>query len=951
MRTVLLAIIAVGAVCICAAGENLDVPLMVTEYAGLGRTNAPVCGGIPVEPLQVKDVGSLVVVDGAGKAVDAQLSPLVVLEDGTLSWVLADFLTELGPRETKRLTLKQGGGKPGRVRNPVTVEQNASSITLGNGVIKLVMSKTGFNLFESVTAGGKNLLAAQCPTALTLVRAKDKKAFSTRSGKVEGVFLEDSGPVRTTVRMEGTYGGAGDETWLKWTVRVTLWADNPNVRVLYAIRNVNPQVAEMAQIRQASLAIRLAQSAPAANYVVGAASPHMSRLSRSEQAVSKGSQWHQSVELAQVGPCEQVCSKSHRRFHHLVDYADAGYRVFQNQPGDRNPVVDVGFRCDGWINLDGDNGGCQLWLRHFTYDTPKKMTAAVDGTLALDLIPVYEGTAQPFYADGGYWLGDRSHRTYEANFYFHPEPVVTADDVKVWDRQFDNFTAISGGNVARLDANVRGVDHALQLVSTPEWYGRTGQMWGAVPSIEEENAAAKAMGRTKAASAPELDAGELLATEFIHYENFHYRSEWDGPGDALLEFLRTGEEHFYRRAHSYARNYRDLGVPRTDGLILGERTAGVSNKAGAVERWGKFCECHNYGAGLLDMWLVTGDRSYRDAGVEYGYVHSRAGNPYGGFGDRHWGRRMTSVLRTWQVTRDPDLRKWLVAYCRPVIPDEALRADGRALICGKHMASWMVGVCSHAIWHNWVLNQDQYEGVACDNYRDQLIGMARQVAKYWWFDHVKGGPYHFDFDLEGPGKVTTNGGGGPYTLSCVDMITRGYLLTGDPRLLAAARKFWDAYSGGDGTVQIARLQEVGGMGSGSFWARQLIDAVAHPRQDREPPSAVADLKAEARGGGKVRLTWTAPKDAASRIAAYQVKHAPCPMVEYEDYEYPRDHRQKWTWWAGYNVAGEPAPGQAGTTETMVVEAVPPGARHFALRSRDAAANESAMSNVAVVDTK
>ncbi|MGQ9662305.1 MAG: hypothetical protein ACUVWX_08230, partial [Kiritimatiellia bacterium] len=77
------------------------------------------------------------------------------------------------------------------------------------------------------------------------------------------------------------------------------------------------------------------------------------------------------------------------------------------------------------------------------------------------------------------------------------------------------------------------------------------------------------MGRVRIGSSPLLDAEERFATEFIHYENFHSRSEWDAPGDALLEFLRTGEWHFLKRAHSYARNYRDLGVPRTDGLTLG----------------------------------------------------------------------------------------------------------------------------------------------------------------------------------------------------------------------------------------------------------------------------------------------------------------------------------------------------------------------------------------------
>jgi hypothetical protein len=40
------------------------------------------------------------------------------------------------------------------------------------------------------------------------------------------------------------------------------------------------------------------------------------------------------------------------------------------------------------------------------------------------------------------------------------------------------------------------------------------------------------------------------------------------------------------------------------------------------------------------------------------------------------------------------------------------------------------------------------------------------------------------------------------------------------------------------------------------------------RTDNSPPEAIRDLSAEALGGGKVRLTWTAP---AGGAGLYQVK--------------------------------------------------------------------------------
>ncbi|MFO7900623.1 MAG: fibronectin type III domain-containing protein, partial [Planctomycetota bacterium] len=371
--------------------------------------------------------------------------------------------------------------------------------------------------------------------------------------------------------------------------------------------------------------------------------------------------------------------------------------------------------------------------------------------------------------------------------------------------------------------------------------------------------------------------------------------------------------------------------------------------------WGKFCGCHNYGTGLIDVWLLTGDRSYRDAGVEYGYEHARTAKVWGGFGHRGWGRKMASVLATYKVTRDPKLKAWLIENCRPPVPDKALREDGRCLIMGRGPGSWQAGLCGHAIWHNWVLHRDEYKGVARDDYRDQIVGIARNVARYWWSDELHGGPYYITFPPIKPGDKaatapTFGGGGGDYTQTCVDMMTRGYLLTGDPALLKSAKKFWNAANGEEKTVQRARLQTIRGMGSNTFWCRRLVSLLAHPRADRSPPKKITDLKAEATGGGAVKLSWTAPSD-DDRVAAYQVKHAPRPIVAFDDYRAWRDYRKKWTWWSGYNVAGEPPPGRPGGAESMTVTDLPAGTYHFAIRSRDAAPNESPISNVVKVDVR
>ncbi|MHC4916607.1 MAG: exo-rhamnogalacturonan lyase family protein [Planctomycetota bacterium] len=951
------------------AGEGQRVPLLVTEPTGTARKSCPITGGVPVKPLGVKGCAVLTLLDSAGKPVPAQITPMVKGEDGVLHWVLVDFQADLEAGGTNRYFLQAAAEDTPRPApaGKLSIQQDDDRLVLANGALKVAVSKKTFDVFDMIwldrNADGaftddEKMLAAERPPALVVQRAGDGAVFDSRGGTVQRVALEDSGQLRATVRIDGTFrrsdgeGEAAAEKWLAYTVRLTAWAGRPELRLLYSIRNVNEKAVYHAHIKRA--AFTLAGAAPTGklkHYLLGGGEVRMSQISSGADDVQKGSQWHNAVEISQLGPPTAVCGKSARRFYKLVNFEDAGYRVRQHQHGKRRPIVDIGFECGGWVALGGDGGGCLLWLRNFTRDCPKRLTARADGSIEVEVIPEYDGKAQPYYSDGGYSLGDRSHLSFELGLRFRAAPFCSADDWKLFSASYANYIRPTPASAAAALTAVAGMNDRPQLVSTPQWYTRTGALWGEMPTVEEENAAARRIGWKTPAPVNRYHVGDL-AKDFLHYENFHYRSEWDEPRDCLVEFLRTGRWATFTRGHAFARNYRDLGVWRTDGKALGARAAWTGAKKGAwaIPRWGKFCGCHHYGAGLIDYWLLTGDRSYLEAGVEWGR-QCAVTDGYGGFGSRHWGRRMASALRAYQVTRDPQLKKLLIAHCRPPTPSDALRADGRALLAGKKMASWMATLCTNAVWHNYLEHRDAYGEVELDDFEDGIIGMARQVANYWWNEETKSGPYHFLVDGAGPGKIKFNGGGPAYSLTCIDTMTRGYLLTGDRHLLDSAVKYWNNVNGPEATVQRARLQDFAGMGSGSFWARQLVYALANPRQDSRPPEAVADLKAEALGGGKVRLTWTAPKDDSGKAARYQLKHAPAPFCIMRDYRFPEDQGKKWTWWAGYNVAGEPQPGEPGAEQSMTVEGVPAGKRYFCVRSSDASRNESALGNVLEVEVK
>ncbi|MFO7900981.1 MAG: hypothetical protein R6V58_18230 [Planctomycetota bacterium] len=97
------------------------------------------------------------------------------------------------------------------------------------------------------------------------------------------------------------------------------------------------------------------------------------------------------------------------------------------------------------------------------------------------------------------------------------------------------------------------------------------------------------------------------------------------------------------------------------------------------------------------------------------------------------------------------------------------------------------------------------------------------------------------------------------------------------------------------------------------------------------------------------MTFTAPADKGDGAAArYQVKCSDKPIVDYVTFLEKFNNFQDDTvtnWWMATNLAGEPAPKKAGTSESFAVTGVPDGTKYFAIRTFDDSSNRAAVSNV------
>src|SRR5690606_18860102 len=128
------------------------------------------------------------------------------------------------------VTVVDVGGQPARPSRPVRVEDTDSRVVIDTGALRAELGRPGTEdgLLVSVVRDG--VVVAEDVRLVSLLQdtiPEDGGAGSRRRfrSRLDGVTVEQSGPVRAVVRLEGQHleeGGA--RSWLPFTVRVVAMA-------------------------------------------------------------------------------------------------------------------------------------------------------------------------------------------------------------------------------------------------------------------------------------------------------------------------------------------------------------------------------------------------------------------------------------------------------------------------------------------------------------------------------------------------------------------------------------------------------------------------------------------------------------------------------------------------------------------------------------------------------
>ena len=193
--------------------------------------------GIPWKQGEVKttQVFELKAADGA--VLPVQTWPMAYWPDGSVKWsgVATSVAGEQGPYTIT--AVKKAGAVSDR---KVTVEETPDAIEIETGVLHARILKQGDNIIASLAANGT--VIAENGQLVTILEDRSRLdgdgivQYQQFIGKINSVTLEQKGPARATVKIEGMHNSDRfNRAWMPFTVRLYFYAGVQTVQMVHSI--------------------------------------------------------------------------------------------------------------------------------------------------------------------------------------------------------------------------------------------------------------------------------------------------------------------------------------------------------------------------------------------------------------------------------------------------------------------------------------------------------------------------------------------------------------------------------------------------------------------------------------------------------------------------------------------------------------------------------------------
>ncbi len=170
--------------------------------------------------------------DASGRAVAAQSWPLATWPDGSLKWTAH----AIPPDAAASAGFEVAPGEAVVPSHPLRASESDEGIEIDTGVVRVRVAKSGAALIRDVVRENEVILR---DGRLVMLRQDSPLAGQTAEafqGEVGRVTLEQAGPVRAVVKVEGRHAaGPGGRAWLPFVVRLYFYAGGDAIRMMHTV--------------------------------------------------------------------------------------------------------------------------------------------------------------------------------------------------------------------------------------------------------------------------------------------------------------------------------------------------------------------------------------------------------------------------------------------------------------------------------------------------------------------------------------------------------------------------------------------------------------------------------------------------------------------------------------------------------------------------------------------
>ncbi len=194
--------------------------------------NQGVTWGVPWPKSTLKTIGDFVIKGSKGQN-PVQTWPLAYWPDGSLKWTAHALpgKTDLG----EKIELVQGKGLD--TTQQLILKEDPKQIRINTGIIDAVINKSGAVLIESLVRNGVTIGSNGKLEVLVQDQAENEPGVSVKTDTFESsiskVTVEQKGPIRATLKLEGTHKNKDGKNLLPFVIRLYFYANSDTIKVMH----------------------------------------------------------------------------------------------------------------------------------------------------------------------------------------------------------------------------------------------------------------------------------------------------------------------------------------------------------------------------------------------------------------------------------------------------------------------------------------------------------------------------------------------------------------------------------------------------------------------------------------------------------------------------------------------------------------------------------------------